>query len=153
MARSPKTDPFEQGKDLIGVVCANAITKSIGNLIPLLDDIRDRRRRLKAMKIIGLLFLFVFMEGMACNELPAAEMRAKDRMWLARSVSAQRVAQRRERLRPLVAEMADKLPSASPAKIATLLRQRKGFEAQFGVTRRTFPEADVAALLTPSETE
>ncbi len=152
VARGPKTDSFAAGQDIVAKMCANGITKSIGNLIPLMDDIRDRRRRLKAMKSIGLLFMYVFIEGMACHESPAAEMRAIDRMWLARSANTQRVEQRRDRLWPLVAELASKFPSASPAKIATLLRQQKGFKAQFGVTRRTL-ETDVAFLLAPSESE
>jgi hypothetical protein len=51
-----------------------------------------------------------------------------------------------------VLETVNKFPSASPAKIATLLRQQKGFKAQFEVTRRTL-ETDVAVLLAPPETE
>jgi hypothetical protein len=153
----PQPDPLT---DLIGAaqyehakVYAGEIARLIEDLVLSIDDIPDRRRRLGAFENISMLIGCVHDETLKCAiQSPAEYTRVWIQMSRARSPNAQRVEQRRERLWPLVLETVNKFPSASPAKIATLLRQQKGFKAQFEVTRRTL-ETDVAVLLATSETE
>jgi hypothetical protein len=150
--RDPETDPIDAAQAKLTQECSKKVARSIYDLVPLMDDIRDRRRRLKAMKSLEMLLENVFIIGLNVGSPIFRKQRAEVRMWRARWTNTQRVEQRRERLRPLVEEMKSKFPSANPAKIAGQLLKRKGFKAQFGVARRTL-DTDVAALLSPSETE
>jgi hypothetical protein len=148
----PETDPIGEVQDDLARFYAGEAARYIEDFVPLLDDIRDRWRRLKAMETLNLLIIFTHMYAQVCGEAPINHLRANHRMWRARLTNAQRVEERRERLRPLVAQVQSNFPSASPAKIAARLRKRKDFKAQFGASRRTI-EADVAALVYPLETE
>jgi hypothetical protein len=131
---------------------AEKIARSIGFLLPVLDAICDRRQRLRAFKATNVLLEGVHSKAMNSTKSWVEEYRQELHLKRARRSNVRRVQQRRERLRPLLAEMADKLPSEGLAQIAARLRKRKDFGAQFQVSRRTLEE-DVAALLTPSETE
>jgi hypothetical protein len=130
---------------------AKEVAKHIKDLAPLLDDIRDRRRHLKAMRSLTMLLDSVYAVGL--NEgAPSEEIRAEFKMMRSRAAKTERVKQRHARLQPLVDEMKSKFPSESPAKIAGQLLKRKGFKAQFRVSRRTL-ETDVASCLAPPKTE
>jgi hypothetical protein len=125
---------FANDQELVRVVqcfvaqnCAEKIASSIGFLLPVLDAIRDRRQRLRAFKATHMLLEGVHDKAMNSTKSWVEEYRQELHLRHARRSNVRRVQQRRERLRPLVAEMVNKLPSESPAKIAARFAQAKGF--------------------------
>ena len=108
----------------------------------------DPQRRPEAIEIIDRLIMDARGEAEFSMPSPADEMLTKLATAHARSNNPQHVErkERRERLRPYVAEVLETKPNAGAAELVRLLGKRQAFGKAFPEARRTL-EADAAALL------
>jgi hypothetical protein len=139
---------------------ARETADDIEALIPLFDRIPDSHERWEAMTRVRKLMQDVRGEAEYGMPSPADAMLKAVEMEHIRSkkTPAADQRQRRERMRSFVADMKRENPSATPARITTLLRKQNTFkalfvkeDAKFKASRRTL-EDDVGFLLR-TETE